>query len=198
MFDGKYRVTHDPLTINTVETTYLKYPFTGHTDKPQEPTLDLLFDKPKQVYWVFDAPLTYTDNNLYNKYWSKYIAEITDKDSKIVVMYLNITVSDIFNLDFRKLYFIDNSYYRLNKIENYNPINAQVTKCEFLKIKEGTPFVAGDTDNPIDNLVNYNLVIGGVDEIRNIAADSFYNVVVGGKDEVRSLAATSNIHIIRG
>jgi len=37
-----------------------------------------------------------------------------------------------------------------------------------------------------------------VDEIRNIAADSFYNVVVGGKDEVRSLAATSNIHIIRG
>jgi hypothetical protein len=198
MFDGKYRVTHDPLTSNTVETTYLKYPFTGHTDKPQEPTLDLLFDKPKQVYWVFDAPLTYTDNNLYNKYWSKYIAEITDKDSKIVVMYLNITVSDIFNLDFRKLYFIDNSYYRLNKIENYNPINAQVTKCEFLKIKVGSPFVAGDTDNPIDNLVNYNLVIGGVDEIRNIAADSFYNVVVGGKDEVRSLAATSNIHIIRG
>ena len=67
-----------------------------------------------------------------------------------------------------------------------------------MKIKEGSPFVAGDTDNPIDNLVNYNLVIGGVDEIRNIAADSFYNVVVGGKDEVRSLAATSNIHIIRG
>jgi hypothetical protein len=157
-----------------------------------------LFDKPKQVYWVFDAPLTYTDNNLYNKYWSKYISEITDKDSKIVVMYMNITVADIFNLEFSKLYFINNSYYRLNKIENYNPITEQVTKCEFLKIKEGTAFVPGDTDNPIDNLVNYNLVIGGVDEIRNIAADSFYNVVVGGKDEVRSLAATSNIHIIRG
>jgi len=37
-----------------------------------------------------------------------------------------------------------------------------------------------------------------VDEIRNIAADSFYNVVVGGKDEVRNIAATSPFHIIRG
>jgi hypothetical protein len=150
------------------------------------------------VGWKFDNPAIYTTNNLYNKYWKKYITEITDKDSKIVKMWLYLTPQDIRNLDFSAKYFIDNSYYRLNKIENYNPINEQVTKCEFLKIKEGSPFVAGDTDNPIDNLVNYNLVIGGVDEIRNIAADSFYNVVVGGKDEVRNIAATSPFHIIRG
>jgi hypothetical protein len=113
-------------------------------------------------------------------------------------MWLYLNVKDINQLDFTKKYFINNSYYRLNKIENYNPITEQVTKCEFLKISEGSPFVAGDTDNPIDNLVNYNLVLGGVDEIRNIAADSFYNVVVGGKDEVRNIAATSPFHIIRG
>ena len=174
------------------------YPQALHLDDAQEPTMDLLFGIPKQIGWKFDNPAIYTTNNLYNKYWKKYITEITDKDSKIVKMWLYLTPQDIRNLDFSAKYFIDNSYYRLNKIENYNPITEQVTKCEFLKIKEGTPFVAGDTDNPIDNLVNYNLVIGGVDEIRNIAADSFYNVVVGGKDEVRSLAATSNIHIIRG
>jgi hypothetical protein len=179
-------------------TSYTYYPQALHLDDAQAPTMDLLFGIPNQVGWKFDNPAIYTTNNLYNKYWSQYISEITDKDSKIVKMWLYLTPQDIRNLDFSAKYFIDNSYYRLNKIENYNPINAQVTKCEFLKIKEGTPFVAGDTDNPIDNLVNYNLVIGGVDEIRNIAADSFYNVVVGGKDEVRSLAATSNIHIIRG
>jgi hypothetical protein len=198
LIDGNYSIINDPNADTVTTTNYTKYPFTGHTDDPQNMTLDLLFDKPRQVYWILDNANTYTDNNLYNKYWEKYISEITDKDSKIVKMWLYLNVNDINQLDFTKKYFIDNSYYRLNKIENYNPINEQVTKCEFLKIKEGSPFVAGDTDNPIDNLVNYNLVIGGVDEIRNIAADSFYNVVVGGKDEVRNIAATSPFHIIRG
>jgi hypothetical protein len=179
-------------------TSYTFYPQAIHLDNPEATTMDLLYGLPKQVFFIFTSSTEYTTNNLYNKYWSQYISEITDKDSKIVKMWLYLTPQDIRNLDFSAKYFIDNSYYRLNKIENYNPINEQVTKCEFLKIKVGSPFVAGDTDNPIDNLVNYNLVIGGVDEIRNIAADSFYNVVVGGKDEVRSLAATSNIHIIRG
>jgi len=174
------------------------YPQSLHLDDAQAPTMDLLFGIPKQVYWKFDNPAIYTTNNLYNQYWKKYISEITDKDSKIVKMWLYLTVNDINKLDFTKKYFINNSYYRLNKIENYNPITEQVTKCEFLKISEGAAFNPGDTDNPIDNLVNYNLVNGGIDEVRNIAADSFYNVVVGGKDEVRNLAATSPFHIIRG
>jgi len=198
LIDGNYSIINDPNADTVTTTNYTKYPFTGHTDDPQNMTLDLLFDKPRQVYWILDNANTYTDNNLYNKYWEKYISEITDKDSKIVKMWLYLNVKDINQLDFTKKYFINNSYYRLNKIENYNPITEQVTKCEFLKISEGSPFVAGDTDNPIDNLVNYNLVLGGVDEIRNIAADSFYNVVVGGKDEVRNIAATSPFHIIRG
>lgn len=169
-----------------------------HLNDAQAPTADLLFGLPRQVYWDFDNPEVYTSNNLYNGYWDKYIAEITDKDSKIVKMYLYLTVQDIRQLDFSKKYFINNSYYRLNKVENYNPIKEQVTKCEFLKISEGTPFVAGVTENPIGNIVNYNIVTGGQDEVRNLSADSFYNIVTGGQDEVRSLSATSSIHIIKG
>ena len=113
-------------------------------------------------------------------------------------MWMYLTVQDIRQLDFSKKYFINNSYYRLNKVDNYNPIKEQVTKCEFLKISEGTPFVAGVTENPIGNIVNYNVVTGGQDEVRNLSADSFYNMVSGGQDEVRSLSATSPIHIIKG
>jgi len=202
--NGRYDITPNKIAIfgdyniNSTQTTYTFYPQALHLDDAQAPTIDLLFGIPKQVFWKFDNPAIYTTNNLYNQYWKKYISEITDKDSKIVKMWLYLTVNDINRLDFTKKYFINNSYYRLNKIENYNPITEQVTKCEFLKISEGAAFEAGDTDNPIDNLVNYNLVNGGIDEVRNIAADSFYNVVVGGKDEVRNLAATSPFHIIRG
>ena len=169
-----------------------------HLNDAQAPTADLLFGLPRQVYWDFDNPEVYTSNNLYNGYWDKYISEITDKDSKIVKMWLYLTVQDIRQLDFSKKYFINNSYYRLNKVENYNPIKEQVTKCEFLKISEGTPFVAGVTENPIGNIVNYNVVTGGQDEVRNLSADSFYNIASGGQDEVRSLSATSPIHIIKG
>ena len=169
-----------------------------HLNDAQAPTADLLFGLPRQVYWDFDNPEVYTSNNLYNGYWDKYIAEITDKDSKIVKMWMYLTVQDIRQLDFSKKYFINNSYYRLNKVENYNPIKEQVTKCEFLKISEGTPFVAGVTENPIGNIVNYNVVTGGQDEVRNLSADSFYNIASGGQDEVRSLSATSPIHIIKG
>jgi len=169
-----------------------------HLDDAQNPSADLLFGLPRQVFWDFDNPEVYTSNNLYNGYWDKYISEITDKDSKIVKMWLYLTVQDIRQLDFSKKYFINNSYYRLNKVENYNPIKEQVTKCEFLKISEGTPFVAGVTENPIGNIVNYNVVTGGQDEVRNLSADSFYNIASGGQDEVRSLSATSPIHIIKG
>ena len=39
------------------------------------------------------------------------------------------------NISFRDLIYIDNHFYRLQKIVDYNPINPQSTKVELLKIK---------------------------------------------------------------
>jgi hypothetical protein len=40
------------------------------------------------------------------------------------------------------LYFFDNNYFRLNKIEDYDPINPSVNICEFLFLKAGPTFTA--------------------------------------------------------
>lgn len=120
----------------TTETTY---PYAGHVDVPLLPTLDLSFGVPQQLY--YDTTY-YTNNNLYNKYWKKYIEEITDKDSKIITAYFYLTPLDINILDFRNQFFVDGSLLRLNKVYDYNPLSNELTKCEFIKIKDALPFTA--------------------------------------------------------
>ncbi len=120
-----------------------QYPYSGMYDDPYSPTEDIGFNLTNEIYWanVFNNVITFSNNNLYNKYYKKFIEEITDTNSKIVNGYFYLTPSDIANLSFRKQYYFEGQYFRLNKVENYNPINP-ITKCEFLKIKEATVFSA--------------------------------------------------------
>ena len=119
----------------------LQYPYCGHYDDPFTPTIDVNFGLTKEIYWddTFNT-ITWTNNNLYNIYYSQFIEEITDINSKIVKGYFYLTPTDIRNLSFKELYFFENQYFRLNKIENYNPTNP-VTKCEFLLINENNSFI---------------------------------------------------------
>jgi len=117
------------------------YPYAGMYNDPYLPTEDIGFNLTNEIYWanVFNNVITFSNNNLYNKYYKKFIEEITDTNSKIVNAYFYLTPSDITNLSFRKQYYFEGQYFRLNKVENYNPSNP-ITKCEFLKIKEATVF----------------------------------------------------------
>ncbi len=119
-----------------------QYPYAGHFDNPFSPTLDINFGLVKELYYddVIN-PIVWTNNNLYNKYWSKFIKEITDKDSKIVKAWVNMSHYDFNSWSFQNVYFFNNAYHRLNKINSFNPTNQELTKCEFIKIKESPLFV---------------------------------------------------------
>jgi hypothetical protein len=112
------------------------YGYAGHLDNPDIPTSDLNFGVPKELY--FTLTNQYPSANMYNAFWSSYIAEITDKDSKLLTCYIYLKLSDIFSLDFSKLIYIDGSLWRLNKVVDYNPTSPASTKCEFLKVIELT------------------------------------------------------------
>lgn len=128
--------THRDGTVVTRTT----YPFAGHVDNPVSPTLDLNFGVPFELYY---NTTQYTNNNLFNRYHKKFIDEISDKDSKIVTAFFYLTPLDILQLDFRNQFRFENQYFRLNKIYDYNPIVNQVTRCEFIKLKEALPFTSG-------------------------------------------------------
>ena len=114
----------------TTLTTISNYGYAGHLDNPTDPTKDINFGVPFEINF---EPNSYTSNNLFNEYWSSYIAEIADKDSKLIKCYAHLTPLDMAKLDFSIPVFIDGIRYRLNKVEDYD-VTGELTRIELLKI----------------------------------------------------------------
>jgi hypothetical protein len=107
-----------------------KIPMTIHYDSVTAPTFDILFGMPKEL--GLGAGYQYVNSNLVTNYYYRFITEITNKNSKIVRAYFRITPSDWFNLRFNNLYFFEGQYWRLNQVNDYNPVEEGVYECEFL------------------------------------------------------------------
>jgi hypothetical protein len=107
------------------------YGYAGHFDDPANPTIDINFGAVLEAYAIFG---NYTGNNLFNVYWSGYIAQIIDKDSRIMSCQVKLDYLDIYQLDFSRPMIIDGQLWRLNKIEDFDPVVLEPVKCEFLKI----------------------------------------------------------------
>ena len=184
---------------------YTSYPYSGHLDDPYNPTLDINFGLPKRLYYdnTFN-PIILTNNNLFNKYHLPSLKQIANRDSKLVSGHFNLRPSDIQNLSFRYTYFFDNSYFRLYKIENYDP-NQPITKCYFIKLINVNPFT---TNTAVANGGDGDIVIGfddGVDvgeEIPSLSYDKSgngndlgtkSNTIVGYDNRVADTALFVNI-----
>jgi len=115
----------------TTLASYTTYGYSGHLNDPYTSTFDLSFGTPKEIIFQTTA---YTGNNLFNVYWSSYLAEITDKDSRLLMCTMKLANKDIYQLDFSKLIYIDGVLYRLNKIEEFNASKEDVCKVELIKI----------------------------------------------------------------
>ena len=126
-------------------TSFDKYPYAGHLDNPYNPTFDLNWYSPKQLYYDLSYGdkyvMNYSNNNCYNVYWKKYIEEITDKNSKILECNLALRPYDYNELSFRKNYYIDGSYWRLLKVQDFDAMSQSSTKCVFLKVEPKDIFI---------------------------------------------------------
>ena len=119
------------MNTSTVLGSYTSYGYAGHLDDPINSTIDINFGAPKEVQFV---PANFTENNIFNEYHSPYLAEIVNKDSKLLTCFGLLDIVDIFNLDFSKYVWIDGVLFRLNKVENFNPMEYNTTKLSFLKV----------------------------------------------------------------
>ena len=124
---------------------YTNYPYAGHLDNPYTPTFDLNWGVPKRLFYDFSYTggnvINYPNSNCFNLFWGNNIREITDKDSKLLECYIALRPIDYHNFTFRKRYYIDGSYWRLLKIEDYDVTSGQTTKCIFIKVVAQTTFV---------------------------------------------------------
>jgi hypothetical protein len=117
--------------------TFTSYGYAGHLhfDGSGIPDQDINFGAPKEVYITTTS---YPTTNLFNAYHSDYMAEITDKNSKLLSCYALLNTNDINALDFSKFIWIDGVLFRLNKVEGFNPMEYNTTKLSLLKVIETT------------------------------------------------------------
>lgn len=139
LYYGGLKSTGKPLIIKSngtppTSTTYTSYGYAGHVDDPVNPNYDLNWAISQEIYYTIGGQTPITINNLYKRYWEKYIKEITDKDSKIIDCYMYFNNVELQNLSFRNLYKIDRQYYRLYKVQT-NLNSNEPAHCEFLKLK---------------------------------------------------------------
>jgi hypothetical protein len=113
--------------------SYTAYGYAGHVDDPFNPQADINWGATKELFY---NATEVTAANLFAGYWSEYIAEIVDQNSKMLTCSIKLNEVDIYNLDFSKLIYIDGSLWRLNKVLDYNPMDFNVTKVELLKVIE--------------------------------------------------------------
>lgn len=112
------------------------YPYCGHFDDPDNPTNDINFGALKELLFIVAGGAL--NVNQFNLYYSSYMAEITDKDSKLMSCTIRLTKRDWYNLSFAKFKWIDGSLWRLNKVTDYNASAEDTCKAEFLKLIEKT------------------------------------------------------------
>lgn len=129
------------------------YPYAGHILQPFQlestTNVDINFDTKLRYSrsWskMFDGkPVTsMTKNNLWNMYHKKQFDQYTDPDSKLLTAYFRLTLNDIIKLRLNDLIFVNNSYFIINKIDDFNPNGKNLTKVELLKVDSN---LTGDFD----------------------------------------------------
>ena len=208
------------LTINVPQSSY---PYAGHLTHPGTggiiPQQDINFGIPRQLFYsgnAYTGNLLYTNANLFNVFHRNHVIEITNKDSKLMTAMFYLEPLDIMNLDFRDQIQIDNSYWRINEIKDYNPFKEQLTKVELFKVIVKEPlevdtFQVGQPKKVADGLAKINAPVvkkvqrsgnlypqfngGKVSGQRNRVGDSTTTFMVQGNDN-KVGEGGSNITII--
>lgn len=220
IFRYNQSTTVSTITVDVAQSTY---PYAGHLSHPGTggiiPQQDINFGIPKQLFYSgngYTGPLIYTNANLFNVFHRNHIIEITNKDSKMMTAMFYLEPLDIMNLDFRDQIQIDNSYWRINEVKDYNPFKEGLTKVELFKVIVKEPlkidtFQVGLSKKIADGLGKVNAPVvkklqrsgnlypqfngGKVSGKRNRVGDSSTTFMVQGSDNVIG-EGSSNITII--
>jgi hypothetical protein len=79
---------------------------------------------------VYSSPVA--GKGLFETYY-KNMFEMFKAKPRLRTVYIDLKTTDIINLDFRKLVYIDGVYWRINKVVDYQPNKNQTTKVELVE-----------------------------------------------------------------
>jgi hypothetical protein len=119
----KYLTINQPYFLRNTPTSptnnRTRYIYAGMYDDPFDPEYSLEFGNSNTLY--YNTSLCCPNNTLINQFYLSTLNDITDVNSKLLEAYFWLTPSDLNQFDFRDIILIDNSYWRVNTIVDYNP-----------------------------------------------------------------------------
>jgi hypothetical protein len=121
------------------------YPLVGHFDDPLTPTFDINFAICDYYYY---QPTSLTENNLYNRYWRRTMGQINN--GKMLTAMFNLKEPDIQAMKLNDKIRIDNSWWNINKVIDYDANAHKLTKVELISIDTEvnfTPFMGPSGPN---------------------------------------------------
>lgn len=105
------------------------YPMLGHFDNALLPTFDINFGTNDYYYY---SPQTLTANNLYNLYWRRTVNQINVGKMLVAMFYLD--EADIQSLKLNDKIRINNSWWNINRVIDYDANANTGTKVELISI----------------------------------------------------------------
>ena len=115
------------------------YPLVGHFDDPLTPSFDINFAICNFYYY---QPTSLTENNLYNRYWRRTMGQINN--GKMLIANFDLKENDIQALRLNDKIRIDNSWWNINKVIDYDANSNKLTRVELISIDNEinfTPFM---------------------------------------------------------
>ena len=138
----------------TGESGVTTYPILHHWDDPINPTFDILFAQPD---YMFYEGYNVTNNNLYNLYWRRTVNQINV--GKMLTAYFDLREDDIQSLKLNSKVRIDNSWWTINKVIDYDCNAQNLTKVELMSVDteiDLAPFAKGSvTPTTIGDLASH-------------------------------------------
>lgn len=150
----------DYYITDIVERTISNYPYVGHFNDPTNPTFDINY---ATCDYYFYNDYTITDNNLYNLHWRRTLGQINN--GKLLKAYFNLTSNDIQKFSLNDKIRIDNSYWVVNKIIDYDANVKKLTAVELISVDEEFDLPPFKTKRPRKPNTSFgpirDIVIGG-------------------------------------
>jgi hypothetical protein len=125
---GTYRIRNYGSNFTTLTT----YPFVSHMDAVVNPSFDINFGVCD--FYFYDI-LNFTTNNLFYNFWARTMAQIDQ--GKLFTAYFALSEADIQKMKLNDKIRIDNSWWNINKIVDYDAGSNSLTKVELISIDPG-------------------------------------------------------------
>jgi hypothetical protein len=107
------------------------YLYAGHLDDPNIPSIDINWGAVQQLFYDTSPTGSYQYNLFYN-FYSPYMAEIADKDSRLFTCDMYLTEQDINDLDFSRYVLVDGVLFRLVKVQDWS--EGELCKVSLLRV----------------------------------------------------------------